>query len=606
MNDDMKKILFALSGAVLLLAGCAKEKSYYIEQNPNRMIVEYAPATFTMQVSGTLTPDASYDWITMSQSGNTATFTVRRNTTGLIREADYSIAGQTLKAKVFQRAHSLDASVSAKLAGQGLGSADVNVSLASNFPDDYASWGLIFSTDNNIANGKDAPQTGTPVVGENKGVITGLAEDTDYVIWAYVVSTEGDRIVSSPVGLVPPVFVKAGEDLQAAIDNAKEFSEIRVQGGAVYGPLHFYEIDKNKTVSGGWNADFTEQSWDNLTVIDGGGKERGIYVAKDPADAPLDGAVEVSYFEIRNAFCGGGHGSAVRVSGGPVTVHHCYIHDNEADRGTINTREDNESSDITVYDCIIVNNIANGHAAGVCVEDGQTRANPTFAKFYGNIIANNRSVKNDGYAGSVYFYQSVNVQFVNNTVINNFNYYEDNGNWWGNFYVRNNTNAVMANNLILRTWGARKDEAAFLQTDPIDGSGSRPTFSYNLVEGENWHSQDNWLMDNNQMLPLEFLVTDVLKNPETQMVAKENLQVKATTFKYTGLYDFLGENYMSQGKAAGAGTLATLSYNSYDTANLGQDNKADIKAMLEAFGTDINGTPFVRDGKTDIGAVQNK
>ena len=133
------------------------------------------------------------------------------------------------------------------------------------------------------------------------------------------------------------------------------------------------------------------------------------------------------------------------MSGGPVTVHHCYIHHNEADRGTINTREDDQSSDITVYDCVIVNNVANGHAAGVCVEDGQSRANPTHAKFYGNIIANNRSIKNDGYAGSVYFYQSVDVQFVNNTVVNNFNYYEDNGNWWGNFYLRYNTNAVLAN-----------------------------------------------------------------------------------------------------------------------------------------------------------------
>ena len=602
----MKKILFALSGAVLLLVGCAKEKSYYIEQNPNRKIVEYTPGTFTMQVSGTLTADASYDWITLSQSGNTATFTVRRNTTGLVREADYTIAGETLKAKVFQRAHSLDAGVTAKIVGQGLGSADVTVSLASNFPDDYASWGLVYSTDNDLANGKEVPQTGIPALGENKGEITGLAENTDYVIWAYVVSTEGDKVYSNPVGLVPPVYVRAGEDLQAAIDGAKEFSEIRVEGGAVFGSIHFYDNAKNKSLSGGWNADFTEQSWDNLTVIDGAGKDRGIYIAKDAVDTPLEGYVEVSYFEIRNSFCGGGHGSAVRISGGPVTVHHCYIHHNEADRGTINTREDNESSDITVYDCIIVNNVANGHAAGVCVEDGQTRANPTHAKFYGNIIANNRSIKNDGYAGSVYFYQSVDVQFVNNTVINNFNYYEDNGNWWGNFYLRVNTNAVIANNLILRTWGAKKDEAAFLQDKPIDGGGSRPTAHNNIIEGEQTHNENSWLKENEIRMPSNFSITEVLKNPDVEMVAQADLQNKAATFKYNSLNDFLGENYMSQGKALGAGTVETLSYNSHDTANLGASYSADIKAFLEKIGTDINGNPFIKSGKTDIGAIQSK
>ena len=179
MDNDMKKILFALAGTALLLAGCVKEKSYYIEQNPNRKIVEYTPSTFTMEVPGTLTADADYNWITMSQSGNTATFTVRRNTTGVIREADYTISGQSLKAKIFQRAHSLDAAVTAKLTGQGLGTADIKMSFTSDFPDDYASWGIIYSTDNNVENGKDVPQSGVPVLGENEGHISGLAENTD-------------------------------------------------------------------------------------------------------------------------------------------------------------------------------------------------------------------------------------------------------------------------------------------------------------------------------------------------------------------------------------------------------------------------------------------
>ena len=601
MDNDMKKILFALAGAALLLAGCVKEKSYYIEQNPNRMIVEYTPSTFTMEVPGTLTADADYNWITMSQSGNTATFTVRRNTTGVIREADYTISGQSLKAKIFQRAHSLDAAVTAKLTGQGLGTADIKMSFTSDFPDDYASWGIIYSTDNNVENGKDVPQSGVPVLGENEGHISGLAENTDYIIWTYVVSTEGERIVSSPVGLVPPVFVMAGEDLQAAIDNAKEFSEIRVQGGAVFGSIHFYDIDKNKTLSGGWNADFTEQSWDNLSVIDAGGKDRGIYVAKDAVDTPIEGYVEVSYFEIRNSFCAGGHGSAVRISGGPVTIHHCWIHHNEADRGTIATREDNESSDLTVYDCVITHNVTNGHAAAISIEDGQSRANPTKAVIVGNIMANNRSIKYDGYAGVVYLYQSVDVQFLNNTMVNNFNYYLNGGGWYPDFYIRYNTCATVANNLLLRAWCAKSEDGAepWIDEWPIEGNGSRVTFHNNYLEGKVWAlNGDN---QNYKELSVGMDLKTLLKNPDGEMV--KDLKNKDAQFTYMNLTDFLGSNYMPVGEAVGAGTLSALEYASYDTANLGVIRTCDVKGVLNKFGEDINGRPFVNGGKVSIGAL---
>ena len=63
---------------------------------------------------------------------------------------------------------------------------------------------------------------------------------------------------------------------------------------------------------------------------------------------------------------------------------------------------------------------------------------------------------------------------------------------------------------------------------------------------------------------------------------------------------------MSQGNAIGAGTRGTLSYNSFDTDELGAKYEADIKAFLEKIETDINGNPFIKDGKVDIGAVQSK
>ncbi|MBR3440787.1 MAG: hypothetical protein IKH00_03905 [Bacteroidales bacterium] len=604
----MKKIIYAIIGAsLLLLAGC-EEKGEVFYQNPYRIIVDYTPSTFTIDgVSGTVTPDGDYNWITSNGNGS---FTVRRNTSGLIRRAEFTIAGSNDKAVVSQRAHSLDAALATSVAdiNDESGSVDVTMKLSTKFPDDYTSWGVLYSTENNRETAKKIDVSAVPSADGNVATVAGIDTKAVNYFWTYVVSTEGDITYGPSCGINLVYYVTADDDLQTALDNAPEFAELRVEGGALfYGPIVFNDKNKNKSISGGWNSDFTEQSWDNLTIIDGDGKNRGIYCGEDPVtDMPLQGSVEISYFEIRNCLCLSGHGSAVRVSGGPVTVHHCYIHHNEADRGTINTREDDQSSDITVYDCIIVNNVANGHAAGICVEDGQSRANPTHAKFYGNIIANNRSIKNDGYAGSVYFYQSVDVQFVNNTVVNNFNYYEDNGNWWGNFYLRYNTNAVLANNLILRPWGAKRGEAAFLQDKPIDGGGARPTAYNNVIEGEQMHNEGGWTKSGEIRMPSNFTITEVLKNPDIEMVAQADLQNKAATFKYNSLTDFLGENYMSQGKAIGAGTLETLSYNSYDTANLGANYSADIKAFLEKIGTDINGNPFIKGGKTDIGAIQSK
>lgn len=595
------------AAALLLLAGC-EEKGEVFYQNPYRTVVDYLPSTFTIDgLSGNVTPDGNYDWITSNGNGS---FTVRRNTTGLIRRAEFTVAGSKDKAIVNQKAHGLDASLATSVADMDdeAGTVDISMKLSTKFVDDYSSWGILYSTENDISKAKKLEIGTAPIADVNISKVPGIDTKAVNYFWTYVVSTEGDIINGPSCGINLVYYVKAGQELQKAINDAPEFAELRVEGGALfYGPIVFDDKNKNKSISGGWNADFTEQSWDNLSIIDGDGKNRGIYCGEDPnTDMPLQGAVEISYFEIRNAYCASGHGSAIRVSGGPVTVHHCYIHHNEADRGTINTREDDQSSDITVYDCIIVNNVANGHAGGICVEDGQSRANPTHAKWYGNIIANNRSIKNDGYAGSVYFYQSVDVQFVNNTVVNNFNYYEDNGNWWGNFYLRYNTNAVIANNLILRPWGARRDEAAFLQNKPIDGGGARPTAHNNVIEGEEMHNEGGWSKANEIRMPLEFDITQVLKNPDTQMVAQGDLQNKAAVFAYNSLADFLGDNYMSQGVAVGAGTLATLSYNSYDTAKLGASYSADINAFLATIGTDINGNPFIKGGKTDIGAVQSK
>lgn len=83
-----------------------------------------------------------------------------------------------------------------------------------------------------------------------------------------------------------------------------------------------------------------------------------MYFANDAVSSEaLGGYAEVSYFELRNGFTASGHGGGFKVIGGPVTVHHCWIHNCEADRG-----------------------------GAFSIEDGKKRTNPNKAVIVGNII----------------------------------------------------------------------------------------------------------------------------------------------------------------------------------------------------------------------------
>ena len=91
----MKKTLLALAGIALLIVGCKKAEPI----TDGTLLLEFGAATQTVDVAGTLTPDDTYDWITMTQSGKQATFTVTTNVTGSIRTATYTMAGEANTAK---------------------------------------------------------------------------------------------------------------------------------------------------------------------------------------------------------------------------------------------------------------------------------------------------------------------------------------------------------------------------------------------------------------------------------------------------------------------------------------------------------------------------
>ena len=190
MKFDMKKILIALAGIALLVAGCAKEDRY-IEQKPYRIIVDYLPQTVSIPgLSGTVTPVETYDWITSNGNGS---FTLRRNTTGLIRRAEFTIAGSSDKAVINQKAHSLDASVTTTLARNGNGEADIRLNFSTGFPDDYQSWGVIYGKENDRAKGKKLEANGAPSTSGNLITIDGLEIGKDYFVWGYVTSTARHR-----------------------------------------------------------------------------------------------------------------------------------------------------------------------------------------------------------------------------------------------------------------------------------------------------------------------------------------------------------------------------------------------------------------------------
>lgn len=569
----MKKIFFAIFSVALLFTACEKGSLPQLEQNPYRKVMEYTPGEYTMEVPGNLTPDMLYDWISVSQSGNKATFTVKRNTQDIIRRAEFTIAGNSEKAVISQKAHKLDASVTAAIVNQGATQFTIGSTLSTAFADDYASWGVIYGKTSDIAAGTVVPQSGTP--GKNEATIEGLEEGTDYYVWTYVDSTEGDRIVSNMLAIIPPVCVSAGEDLQAAIDGAKEFQEIRVAGGASFNSpaagIQMGGKNVNKSVSGGWNAEFTEQSMDNLTVLNGVGSSYGFWCAE--ADGtPMNGYCNISYFEIIN--CAGNHGTAVHCVGGPITISNCYVHDNNSEKGAIGTNEGKYATELTVVNCIVKNNKADAHGPAFGFGEGKSDAEPVVGTLVNNLIVENVSTKKDGYASTFIAYNQSILVFVNNTIVGNKNWAEYGGPYSGTV-LRGDICSAFVNNIIIGNYTSpcvegMTEPAYERQEQHINMGGGAGTLAYNMIEGS--IKEGNNITDqDNIFVPTTFDVSSVLTS-----------------------------DYKPLGKVCGAGTLGEITYQ----GTKHDARKLDVKALLETYNTDLAGNPRVVDGKVDLGCYQ--
>ena len=567
----MKKIFSAILGAALLCVAC-KPVDLYVEQNPYRTIVDYTPCSVTVDAPGSLTADAQYDWISFTQSGNSATFTLRRNTTGGIRTAEYTMSGKKDKLIIFQKAHGLDAKVSTSLVSQSTTTISLKCALSTSYDDDYSAWGLAYSETNDRSKATKVPQTSAVQTGSNLGTLTGLKENTDYFIWSYVQSTEGDEVYSDVLAVIPPVCVRTVAEFQSALDNAKEYSEVRVLGGLKFdGPIVFGAANKNKSISGGWNADFSEQSWDNLTVVDGQGK-RGIICAADESGSALDGYAKVSYFEVTN--CSGSMGVAILASGGPVTISNCYVHDNTCgNKGAIATVDGSIATNLTVANCKITKNYATGgHCAGICFGEGPSANNPVQGLVVNCLIYDNWCPTFGGYASALFVQNNSVVSVVNNTIVENFNYM-DGGTYYQGIVLRDGTLNLFANNIIAGNTIAIDNQnppVPFRHPNVIGAGSSGTTIVNNVYEGT-WRGGDNVSQSGNSMQSVGFDLSTVY-NPTT---------------------------YMPVGPALGLGTFGTY------TCSMGSYSvSVSVQDILDAYNTDLAGNPRVVNGKVDAGCYQ--
>lgn len=574
----MKKIFTAILGLAVLFTACTKNELPQLEQNPYRTIIEYTPQTFTMDVAGALTPDGTYDWITVSQSGKTATFTVTRNTKNAIRRAEFTQAGSSEKCIVNQKAHGLDAKVSGTLSVLNIeaGKAVVDFTIATAFPDDYASWGVVFSKTSNMADGTKT-EKGKPVFSAGNIVSYDTIEaGKDYFVWGYVTSTEGDVIYSDLVAIITsPILVKAGDDLQTAINNAKEFQEVRVQGGATFtspdGGFQMGGSNKNKAVSGGWNADFTAQSMDNLTVIDGGKANYGFYCANQGGE-PMTGYSKISFFEIIN--CKGDHGTAIHAVGGPITVSNCYVHDNISEKGAIGTNEGGAQTTLNVINCIVSNNTADAHGPAFGFGEGKSDAEPVKATLVSNLIIDNVSTKKDGYASTFICYNQTELILLNNTIVGNKNWAEYGGPYSG-MVLRGDVCSAFVNNIMVGNYTSpctKEMEAPEYERQEqfINMGGGTGTLAYNIIEGS-------------------------IK--EGTGITDQNNTYVPTTFDVSSILD---SKYMPLGQAVGAGTLGDVTYQ-------GKKHEArplKVKDLLDTYNLDLAGNPRVVGGKVDLGCYQ--
>lgn len=579
MMFEMKKILIALAGiAVFLMAGCQKVDRY-IEQKPYRVIEDYTPHSFQIPgVTGALTPKGDYAWI--SYSGGT--FTVRRNTTGLIRRAEFDIAGSNDVAVVNQKAHGLDAAVSSALARNGNGEADIRVNFSTSFTDDYSGWGVIYGKENDRSKGTKLAGEGAPSTSGNLLTIKGLETGKDYFVWAYVESTEGDIVYgSNTTGIIPPVTVKAGENLQSVIDGAKEFAEVRVEAGAKFdGPI---KLRPNVTLSGGWVNDFNSQDFTKRSIIDGNHK-----IACVDGRVGAGNSTTINGFELIN-----GATSGIVISG-TVAVEFCRVAfcENSGQGGGICCTEQ-PGDNLILANSVIEYNKADAHGGGVAINGAGASIVAVNTLFHGNA-----SIAEYGYTGALHGQAGVKGQVVNCTFVENVNWRDGSSAtsspWSCVMYRNGGTHIEFVNNIVAGNW-------YFLPGVANKGAGNAD--SYNMP------IQPKYLLE----LQVQQVDMNVMAGDDPDIIFQSNVICGADANNFIGR----AGNGGPQNAAQAACTFVPNSdwKTLFVNADAGDfhpagkalttgENSGVVGGILGAYMTDLDGKPRVTNGNINAGCYQ--
>jgi hypothetical protein len=495
-----------------------------------------------------MTPSA-----TSGNGGETIKFTARVNLTDLIRTAEYKLVqnGKETPLTFYQKGIKPDANASITLLENKNTSARFALNYSSAIEADYNEYGIYYNTTPDFATATRKSFGTDMASGVKIFELDGLQNGQVYFVWPYVRTIDVVEVVGAMIGLLEPVKVTDMSKLQAAIDEAPEYSEVRVLAGT-YAAADFGTIKPKSyiTITGGWNSDFSAVV--GYTVVDG---------QKDATCVDFADAVQSATIKNIEAINAGKNGKGAIVNSGKENaIVNCYVHDNGIFGGDCAGVAITAGS-ATVANCKITKNVVNGHGAGVHVTKG------ALGKLVNCLIAENMSTSTDGYYGGVTF--KGNAIMVNCSVVKNYNYDEANGNCWPINGVRDGAWLKGYNNIIAGNMAKVKVEDDYdiqrLQFHFRENNWSADfAFTNNILQG----GQKGHLPD-----------SEAAKN-----------SIIPTTYDLTTLFtDFAGGDY-------------TIKANDI-VKDKGDGANATVASLLGIYNTDLNGNPRVK-GQVDLGCYE--
>ena len=549
----MKKIFFALlSASMVLFAACQQEGP---QVSDDAEVIEARDGAYevTVQSTGSWTLEGEYDWMTPSATsgngGETIKFTARVNLTDLIRTAEYKLVqnGKETPLTFYQKGIAPDASTSISLLENKNTSARFALSYSTSLEADYKEYGIYYNTQPDFATATRKSFGTDMAAGVKVFELEGLQNGQVYFVWPYVQTIDVVEVVGGMIGLLEPVLVRDVNTLQAAINNAPEYSEVRVVAGTYYTAEHgMLEMANNITVTGGWNADFSAVT--GYTVVDGQTIAGCVNFAEGVTGAALKN------FEVTNADTNAK--GAIVLSGTNAQVVNCYVHHNTfgGDCGGIYLA----TGDATVANSKMMYNTTKGHGAGLFTASGTI-------KVVNCLIAENQSTQTGGYYGGLLLKGGHGV-VVNCTIVKNY-CYDETGQTWpnngnrGGAWVKGHNNIIAGNMARIYTtedWSIQRDQ---------------------------WYFQD-W---NDNCAFTDNLIQGGKKGGITDGEWGKNLVV-STAYDLESLFtDFANGDYTLKASA--------------EVKDKGNGGNANVAGLIGVYNTDLNGNPRVK-GTVDYGCYE--